>query len=495
MRKIWLALLLGLLAPMLGLRAQAADISGMERITDQQGFGRPYALFDGSTLVETRYAQGSWLTLEDAGGIGSLYLIFNLEYGPYTLTNNDTGEVLTLGEYGILHEFADLEAAFGTAPTSVTVRFDSGEVRLNELYMFSPGEVPDFVQKWQPPAEGETDILLFSTHGDDEQLFFAGLLPYYHGELGCKVQVVYYTDHRNMNAARCHEMLNGLWAVGVDTYPVFGGYPDLLVTTMKQSYEINALYGITEEEVLEFVVTQLRRFKPMVAVGHDILAGEYGHGQHMMYADLLCKALEITMDPEQFSVSAERYGTWDVPKTYLHLWPENTVTMDWDKPLERFGGMTAYQVTKELGYPCHKTQYYDFLWYFHQIDAAADIEKYSPCAYGLYRSTVGPDVLKNDLMENVDSYAVRKQKAEDARLEAERLAVEEAARQAEETAKKETPPPETTVPAPTETTITEATTDETEEQAKPDIFLPLMGLILAMLILAKLSQLLRGKIF
>lgn len=495
MRKIWTLLLLGMLVPMLGLRARAADISGMERITDQQGFGRPYALFDGSTLVETRYAEGSWLTLEDEGGIGSLYLIFNVDYGPYTLTNNDTGEVLTLGEYGILHEFADLEAAFGAAPSSVTVRFDSGEVRLNELYVFSPGEVPDHVQKWQPPAEGETDILLFSTHGDDEQLFFAGLLPYYHGELGYKVQVVYYTDHRNMNAARCHEMLNGLWAVGVDTYPVFGGYPDLLVQTLKQSYELNALYGITEEEVLEFVVTQLRRFKPMVAVGHDLLAGEYGHGQHMMYADLLCKALEISMDPERFPASAERYGIWDVPKTYLHLWPENTVTMDWDRPLARFGGMTAYQVTKELGYPCHKTQYYDFLWYFYQIDAAADIEKYSPCDYGLYRSTVGPDVEKNDLMENVDSYAVQKQKAEEARREAERLAAEEAARQAAEAAKQETAPQETAVPETTAAPVTEPAANEPGEGTGPGVLLPLLGLILAMLVLAKLSQLLRGKNF
>jgi LmbE family N-acetylglucosaminyl deacetylase len=45
--------------------------------------------------------------------------------------------------------------------------------------------------------EGGADLVLFSAHGDDEHLFFAGLLPTYAEERGYRVQVVYLTDHRN----------------------------------------------------------------------------------------------------------------------------------------------------------------------------------------------------------------------------------------------------------------------------------------------------------
>jgi hypothetical protein len=128
------------------------------------------------------------------------------------------------GEYSFLHDFLDLVAIFGTAPSSVTLRFETGKVRLNNLYAFTTGETPDFVQKWQPPADGNADMILFSTHGDDDQLFFAGLLPYYANAKDYTVQVMYLTNHRNENDARVREMLNGLWAVGCDTYPVFGQY-------------------------------------------------------------------------------------------------------------------------------------------------------------------------------------------------------------------------------------------------------------------------------
>ena len=203
---------------------------------------------------------------------------------------------------------------------------------------------------------------------------------------------------------------------------------------------------LTEEELLGFVVENLRRFRPMVAVGHD-LQGEYGHGQHMVYADLLTKAIEITSDPEQYPESAEKYGTWDVPKTYLHLYPENEIYLDWDQPLESFGGMTAFEVTQKRGYPCHKSQYWDFAWYLAYKTTAAEITEFSPCEYGLYRSTVGPDVLKNDMFENVKTHVQRKAEEEAARLaaeeeakrqEEERLAAEaEAKRQKEERLKKE----------------------------------------------------------
>lgn len=369
------------------------------------------------------------ITLENPNGIGSVYLMFNLEYGSYTITNNDTNETLSCGEYSFLHDYVDLEEAWGKTATSVTLRFRNGKVSLSELYVFSSGEAPDFVQQWSKPIDNGADILLLSSHGDDDQLFFAGLLPLYAKEKGLRVQVAYLTDHRNLTNGRTHEMLNGLWAVGVTAYPVFGEFDDFLVKSLNGTYSEFKRLGFSEEELLGYVVENIRRFRPQVVVTHDI-DGEYGHGMHMVYADCTMKALDIVGDPEQYPDSAEKYGVWTVPKTYLHLYGENPIVMDYDTPLDSFDGMTAFEVSQKLGYPCHESQQYT--WFTGWINGkgtkitkASQIDTYSPCEFGLYRSTVGEDVQKNDFMENIVSYAEQERIAEEKRLEEEARKAEE----------------------------------------------------------------------
>lgn len=424
-----LLLICCLLAPM-GAKAEtipadpdmAQDISGYDIITGHTGFTNMWKFFD-EVDSEGYYSNGNAsLSLGYEAGLGSLYICFGKEYGAYTVTNDATGETRTCGEDMYIHEFIDLVALFGEAPTNVTLHFDNGSVAIYELYIFTEGTTPDFVQKWQAPADGKTDLVLFSTHADDEQIFFAGILPYYAGELGYQVQVVYLTDHRNQTDVRIHEALNGLWAVGVTAYPVFGEYNDFLQPTMEMAYYSFDILGWPREEMLGWVVEQLRRFKPLVAIGHDF-AGEYGHGQHMVYADLLAEAITLSMDEAQYPDSAEQYGVWDVPKTYFHLYAENPIVMDWDQPLERFGGMTAFEVTRDLGYTCHKSQYWDFFKYISYYSCAANVEQYSPREYGLYRTTVGLDEAKNDFFEHLTTYA-EAERLEQERLEAERLEAE-----------------------------------------------------------------------
>ena len=382
---------------------QAQSIGKPGLVSQSQGFSNLSALFDRNLLTPTNAPDHSWLTMAHPEGIGSLYVIFYSEYGTYSITNNDTGKTAEAGQNGFLHDFVDLEALFGTAPTSVTVSFDSGPLRINELEVFTTGQVPDSVQRWEASRDGTVDLLLLSAHGDDEQLFFAGVLPYYAGELGFQVQVVYLTNHENTLPARRHEMLDGLYACGVTTYPVFGSFRDLKSHSLNDAYSHMAYFGISQEDLVAFVVEQLRRFKPLVAVTHDE-NGEYGHGQHMLCADLMKKACQISQDPQAYPELARQYGVWDVPKTYLHLYAENKIVMDWDVPLSRFDGMTAFAVSRELGYPCHKSQYRDFLWYYAQGKTAGEITKYSPCEYGLFRSTVGPDAKKNDFFENISAH-------------------------------------------------------------------------------------------
>lgn len=394
-------------------REQAEDITPGTTI-----YGSGYESFWFLTDDDMLGIWSGWdagFTVESPTPIGSLYLMFDYNYGTYTVTDPDTGTSAEVKQ-SYLHQFLDLTALLGYAPNKVQLSFISGRVMLCEMEVYSPGKPPRHVQQWLPPWEGNTDILLFCTHGDDDHLYFAGLLPLYAGEKKLNVQVVYMTDHRNETYLRTHEMLNGLWSVGVRAYPVFGWFADFITYDMERAYEIyEEDYNTTWASLESFVVEQLRRFKPQVAVGHDIY-GEYGHAMHKIYTDLLISALPMIGDPNCFPRSAEKWGTWELPKLYLHLYWNNTMVMDYDRPLKAFDGLTAFQVSQQLGFPCHKTQQWDkFInWLYGaegEITRCDQIELYNPARFGLYHTLVGADELKNDLMEHITPHAYVRRKA------------------------------------------------------------------------------------
>lgn len=381
-------------------------------------------LSDGNTTSYQTSEGKCTLSLMNESGIGSVYLMFDIAYGEYTIENAANGATITAGKEGYLHEYLNLNDAFNGPVTSVTFHFNRGAVQLSEIEVYSLGTVPSHVQIWQPPLQGKTDILLLSTHGDDDQLFFAGLLPKYAGQEKAGVQVAYLTDHRNITNQRTHEILNGLWATGCTTYPVMGAFPDFRIDSLRGTYKEYSRLGYSQEQLLGFVVELLRRFKPHVVVGHDI-DGEYGHGMHMAYTDSLINALKVSGDAATFPELTQKYGVWEVPKTYLHLYNKNTIELDYDQPLSAFGGMTAFEVSQKLGYPCHKSQQNTWFtdWingYNNEITKATQIKRYNPCRFGLYSTTVGDDVEKNDFLENITTYQ-EQERLEQERLEQERL--------------------------------------------------------------------------
>ena len=423
---ICFALMAGLFYTANAAPADTQDITATTTFSGS-GYGSFGFLSDKDIDTYKTSSGNASITLDNDQGIGSLYLMFDLEYGEYTITAD--GKTFTAGKYEILHEYVDLIAAFGTAPKSVTLDFADGNVRLSEIYVFSGTDVPDFVQKWSAPLEGGADLVLFATHGDDDQLYFAGLLPLYAAAKDCRVQVVYLTDHRNTTSGRIHEMINGLWAVGVKAYPVFGRFADFRIDDLEETYRTyENSYNTSRKELQGFVVEQIRRFKPLVAVGHD-LKGEYGHGMHQVYADLLTKAIDLTNDATAFPDSAKKYGTWELPKLYLHLYAENPIIIDYDQPMDVFDGLSAFQMTQKFGFPCHVSQQWTGFrtWlngYDGEITKASQIEKYNPSEFGLYHSTVGEDIKKNDFLENITTYA-EQERLEQERLEQERLEQEQ----------------------------------------------------------------------
>ena len=285
---------------------------------------------------------------------------------------------------------------------------DSGNT-ITDITLYTDGELPSNVQVWKPECD-QADIMLLSSHADDEILFFGGILPYYAGELDLEVQVVYFSQYWTGETIREHEKLDGLWHSGVKNYPYTADFDDIYADNLEEAKQI---FGY--EKTLDFVVEMIRKFKPQVAVAQDE-NGEYGHGTHMLTAAAMKEAVQISMDSSKYPNSADKYGVWDVPKTYLHLYGENQVILDCRTPLDSFGGKTTLEVAQE-SYKLHVSQ--QWCWYY--VD---DEYEYSCAKFGLYRSAVGVDT-GNDLMENLIDYKTQF-KDEQERLERESIAAHEA---------------------------------------------------------------------
>lgn len=375
---IFTALIYGLVFVSAAEKKQGEDITEKVQLNYTVGIGTSPLLLDRNVETACHTTDKFELKINSAEPIYGVYFMWNEAPPLWTLTGEN--ETVTGGEKGFWHEY---KATGGGLEYTLTWE---GKGELAEVWFLSEGKVPDFVQVWEKPCE-KADFLLLPTHADDEHLWFGGTMPYYAGELGLNVQVVYLMKHVS---GRHHELLNGLWHVGVTNYPVISEFIDKYSWSLEHA---KTLYP--EEEVLAFLVENIRRFKPEVILGHD-LDGEYGHGAHILNATVLSeRALTAANDPQQCPESAEKYGTWETKKCYLHLYHENKIFIDWKSmSLSAFGGKSAYDMAQE-GFNQHISQRTFFT-------MSLDVEEeHGNGLFGLFSTTVGPDVLKNDLLENI----------------------------------------------------------------------------------------------
>ena len=375
----------------------------------------------------------SKIAIKSSEDIYSIYIVYEYSSKTGILTGND--KTAKIGENTFLHEYIDIKEKIGITQ-ELTIQYDQ-DVKIADIYVLGEGDIPGFVEIWNPPCE-RADLLLFSTHSDDEQLFFLGLMPTYVAR-GAYVQVVYFTNH-NDNPKRLHEQLHGLYTVGIRNYPIFGKVPDAYSESLEGAIKSLKAANLTEEDAKKFQVENIRRFKPQVVVGHDE-KGEYSHGQHILNTYLLEDAILKANDESYDEESYNKYGTWQISKLYLHLYEKNQIKMDYDIPLDYFGGKTAYEVSKE-GYSKHLSQ--QWTWFTKWINGpnnsykkATEITKYSPLLYGLYYTNVGEDIEKNDMFENIVYYKVqiKEKEEEEARIQKEREKEEEVQQQKEESGK------------------------------------------------------------
>lgn len=354
---------------------------------------------------ESNKMRQPWITLTCEKPIYGLYLCFRQLPESFEIqvqTVPSEGEEpswvpLQQGETRFHHSFYALEGVYALRIAST--QQSAHKLSFNELFAFGEGEIPAWVQRWEPTEE-KADILFFSAHPDDELIFLGGAIPTYAAERKKRVVVAYLSYS---NTTRRSEALNGLWAMGLRHYPEFGGFRDAYSKNAKDAYQ-----KLGKKKVLAWVTEMYRRHQPEVVVTHD-LNGEYGHGQHKMMADAAIQAYSLAADPAEYAESAARYGVWQAKKLYVHLYGEESqqTRFDWTVPLESLGGKTGLEAASEA-YALHVTQAgaevkINRKW--HKLSVEETGAAYDNTAFGLYASQVGPDETHTDFLEHIEDSA------------------------------------------------------------------------------------------
>ena len=391
--KKWLIALLTLLALSLSVAfaAEANDITENCKFKVCSS-GRKYTLMTDKKYTsywESNKIKTPWIAMTAPEGkpIAGLYVCFGNMPESWEIQTSDDGKdwfTAVPGDTRFLHAYVALPQPAQYVRLAVTSEKKTA-LRINELFVLSEGDLPDWVQVWQPTEE-KADILFLSTHPDDELIFFGGAIPTYAVEQQRKVVVAYFT---RSNTTRSSELLNGLWHMGVRTYPVIGNFRDSYAKSLTSAYK-NA--G-GKDKVNEWIVGLYRQYKPEVVVTQDA-NGEYGHKQHMMIADAAQNCVALAANEDEFTASTIAYGTWQVKKLYLHLYPENQITFDWTVPLKSMNGATGIELAEEA-YTLHKTQASS------GMSVTETGTKYDNRVFGLAFTTVGEDVRKDDFLENI----------------------------------------------------------------------------------------------
>ncbi|MBE5796469.1 MAG: hypothetical protein E7327_03720 [Clostridiales bacterium] len=396
MKKLLTGMLLTLLllcVTGLALAAEAVDI------TDECKFkvaytGRKYTQMTDKKYTsywESKSVKNPFIAMSAPDGktIAGVYICFGNMPTSWEVQVSDDGDdwfKAVEGDTRFLHSYVKLPEP--SQHVRIIVSSDKKyTLRVNEIFALSEGDLPDWVQVWEPTHE-KADILFLSTHPDDELIFFGGAIPTYAAEMQRKVVVAYFS---RSNTTRSSELLNGLWHMGVRHYPVIGDFRDSKAKNVATAYK-NA--G-GKNAVNEWVVGLYRQYKPEVVVTQDV-DGEYGHTQHKMVSEAALAAIEIAKDEDQFTDLTVAWGTWEVKKFYRHLWKENQIIFDWNVPLQSMNGYTGLELADEAYRIYHKTQAASG---FSVMETGAE---YDNRVFGLVHTTVGEDVLKNDFLENIE---------------------------------------------------------------------------------------------
>ena len=368
-----LFLFLLLLLPLFAFAEDAVEITAEASFRSSQGKKQFAYLTDGSyQTIWQNDKEGAWLEITTETEAEYLYASFAKKLTLWSAQVWEDGEWRTLPEpaYRVNNQVICLGGS-----TKFRLYSEKGWLAVSELHIFTAGDLPAWVNQFEPPLE-KADLLVMATHPDDEILWFGGLIPTYSTELGFSVQVVSMAPRYSY---RKSELLDALWLCGMKNAPIFGPFEDIPFLSKQEVYQS---WG-GRKKALQFVTEQYLSLQPKVVVTQD-KKGEYGHGAHMALVQLCIDAVEKAAAAEQ---------PWQVQKLYLHLYSDNPLVMDWSVPLKSFDGETSLSVAQRA-FKKHASQQsgrYD----------VCDYGDYDCRVLGLYYSAVGEDEKRTGLFENI----------------------------------------------------------------------------------------------
>lgn len=246
---------------------------------------------------------------------------------------------------------------------------------------------------WAPQPE-KAALMVVIAHPDDEA-YFPGLLPYVCQVRKLPVVFVVLTsgeagiEPRGNRELREEEQRRAARVYGLPNEPLFARFADgAWQGTLEDNWK---LWG-GENRAVEWLVAQIRRYRPDVIVTHA-LDGESGHPNHVGCALSVTKAFAWAADASALPVAAGAAGTWQAKKLYVHRWPVRPLALRQDIPVAP-GGKTCLEIG-EAGGREHVSQGYATQ-PFSELDGSA------VSRFGLYATSVGPDSGTGDLFEHID---------------------------------------------------------------------------------------------
>ena len=187
MKRLAFLLILLLALPMAAMAEMAEDITN-ECIVNNRTYNK-FAPDDIRDRDFITFYSGSAMTINAPEGkkIGAVEIKWRTITPPAAIV-----KVQQQGKWvEVLRQGPDYATQYLELPepqSTVRIVPQKGKLELCEITVLTPGEAPDYVQRWHEPPE-KVDLMLFSTHPDDEVLWFGGLLPTYAGERKLRVQV------------------------------------------------------------------------------------------------------------------------------------------------------------------------------------------------------------------------------------------------------------------------------------------------------------------
>lgn len=337
------------------------------------------------------------ITIGSGAQVGGIYFIWSKAPTSWTLYAVDSAGAATFilegGNAQYLTQYVNIPFAYaGCGRLRLSMTPVSGStVDIAELSVFSPGEAPFYAPQWEP-FSGRADLLTIAAHPDDEDLYLSVPAVTY-ADQGMKCATVFMTFGSASTSVRRYEAQESVWSLHNRWYPTMGNFQDIKTTTREDQMRYWAL-----DDVVEYIVEQIRKYKPSVIVTHDI-NGEYGHGAHMLTEYATTLAFEYAGDASMYPASAALYGAWNAGKLYVHLYGTNPLnTMSLTTVLPSFGGRTVLQAISDA-YNRHDSQLPG-----RELPTSGS---YDMRKFGLFASRLGLDEAHNTMFEHVSEGAMR----------------------------------------------------------------------------------------